>query len=99
MKIVLNERVKKTLKSLSKVDKGRVSGYIDLFSLNGFNIPSKYLKKIDSNLWELRPGDIRVLFGLVGAAAIFVNIFKKKTQKTPKQEIETARNRLKEYQI
>jgi len=30
---------------------------------------------------------------------VIVNIFKKKTKKTPIQEIETARRRLKEYKL
>lgn len=99
MDIVVDERVKKVIKSLSKIDRSRVSGYIDLFSANSFNMTSQYLKKLDNNLWELRPGDIRILFGLVGSNAIFVNIFKKKTQKTPRQEIQTAKSRLRGYQI
>lgn len=99
MDIIIDKRVRKVIKSLSKIDCSRISGYIDLFSVNGFNMTSKYLRKMDNNLWELRPGDIRILFGLVGSNAIFVNIFKKKTQKTPRQEIETAKNRLKGYQI
>lgn len=99
MDIILDVRVKKVIKSLSEVDRSRISGYIDLFSKNGFNMTSKYLKKIDNNLWELRPGDIRILFGLVGSNAIFVNVFKKKTQKTPRQEMQAARSRLKGYQI
>lgn len=98
MEIVLDDRVKKIIKLLSQVERGRVSGYIDLFSVNGFHMTSKYLKKIDNNLWELRPGDIRLLFGLVGSNVIFVNIFKKKTQKTPGKEIQTAKGRLKGYQ-
>lgn len=99
MNITLDDRVNKFLKSLSEEDKGRVSGYIDLFSKNGFNITGKYLKKIENNLWELRPGNIRVLFGLVDLNAVIVSIFKKKTKKTPVQEIETARRRLKEYKL
>lgn len=99
MDIVVDERVKKVIKSLSKIDRSRVSGYIDLFSVNGFNMTSQYLKKLDNNLWELRPGDIKILFGLIGSNAIFVNIFKKKTQKTPRQEMQTSKSRLREYQI
>lgn len=99
MNIIVDERVKKVIKSLSKIERSRVSGYIDLFSVNGFNMTSQYLKKLDNNLWELRPGDIRILFGLVGSNAIFVYVFKKKTQKTPRHEIQTAKNRLKGYQI
>lgn len=99
MEIIIDDRVKRVIKSLSEIDRGRISGYIDLFRVHGFNITSKYLKKIDHNLWELRPGDIRLLFGLVGSNAVFVDIFKKKTQKTPRQELKTAKNRLKGYQI
>lgn len=97
MKITFDRRAEKVLSSLNEVDQGHISGYIDLFTLNGFAMTSKYLKKIDRNLWELRPGSIRVLFGVVGSEAIITNIFKKKTQQTPRKEIKTAKNRLKEY--
>ncbi|MBI3289845.1 type II toxin-antitoxin system RelE/ParE family toxin [Candidatus Microgenomates bacterium] len=97
IKISLDKRADRVLESLSAIDKGRVRGYIKLFKENGFGVPPKYLKKIESNLWELRPGNTRILFGMVGEVAIIVNIFKKKTRKTPLKEIETARNRLKEY--
>lgn len=99
MNISLDDRVKKFLKSLSEEDEGRVTGYIDLFNKNGFRMTGKYLKKIENNLWELRPGNIRVLFGLVDIDAVVVNIFKKKTQKIPIKEIKTARRRLKEHQL
>lgn len=97
MNIALDGRVQKFLNSLPEEDKGRISGYVDSLAKNGFNMTGKYLKKIGNNLWELRPGSIRVLFGLVNSDAVIVNIFRKKTQKTPKQEIELAKKRLKEY--
>lgn len=97
MNVTFDRRAQKVLKSLSELEQGRVSGYIDSFIANGFNMTSQYLKKVDVNLWELRPGNVRVLFGLVGSDAIVVNVFKKKTQKMPRQEIKTAKNRLKEY--
>lgn len=99
MNITIDKRANKVLKSLSEEDKGRISGYINLFGENGFNMPGKYLKKLANNLWELRPGSMRVLFGVIGSEAIIINIFRKKTQKTPKQEINTATRRLKEYQL
>lgn len=97
MNLTFDDRTEKILESLSELERGRVSGYIDLFAENGFSMSGKYLKKLDSNLWELRPGNIRVLFGKVETSIIIVNIFKKKTQKTPKKEINLAKNRLKEY--
>lgn len=99
MKVIVDERVKKFLSTLTEVDQGRVQGYLELFVKNGFSLPGQYLKKIESSLWELRPGDIRLLIGKAGLYFVAVNAFKKKTQKTPRKEIETARKRLKEYQL
>lgn len=99
MNITFDSRAKKSLKHLSNEDQGRITGYIDLLSEHGFNMTSQYLKKLGNNLWELRPGRIRVLFGLVDSEAVIVDIFKKKTQKTPIKEMEIAIKRLKEYQL
>lgn len=99
MNIILDDRVKKVIKNLPEVEKGRVTGYIDQLGKDGFKMTGQYLKKLSNNLWELRPGDIRVLFGLIDSDAVVVNVFKKKTKKTPIKEIKTAKKRLKEYQI
>lgn len=97
MEIIADKRVDKFINSMSDVDRGRVSGYLELFRKNGFALPGKYLKKIAGNLWELRPGNVRLLIGKAGNQMILVHIFIKKSQKTPQKEIKTAINRLKEY--
>lgn len=94
MKVITDKRVKDFLASLSEIDQGRAQGYIELFEENGFRLPSQYLKKLESNLWELRPGSLRLLLGKGGEVMVIVNAFKKKSQKTPKQEIKTAKRRL-----
>lgn len=99
IRVEFDKRAEKVLKSLSEIEQAHISGYIDLFKKNGFSIPGQYLKKLENNLWELRPGKLRVLFGMVRQVAMIVNIFKKKTRKTPLREIETAGRRLKEYQL
>ena len=99
LKVITDKRVKDFLASLSEVDQGRVQGYIELFEENGFRLPSQYLKKLESNLWELRPGNIRLLIGKAESVMVVVNAFKKKSQKTPRQEIKTAKRRLEEYKI
>lgn len=99
MEVITDGRVKEFLESLQETDQARAQGYIELFEQNGFNLPAQYLKKIESNLWELRPGNIRLITGKVGTRMVVVNGFKKKTQKTPKREIKTANNRLKEYKL
>lgn len=99
VRVITDDRVKKFLETLSQSDQARIPGFIELFEQNGFTLPSQYLKKIENNLWELRPGDVRLLFGKAGENFVAVNAFKKKTQKTPQKEIETAKRRLKEYQL
>lgn len=97
MEVITDHRVKEFLESLSEIDQARAQGYIKLFEQNGFILPGKYLKKVKGNIWELRPGNIRLLVGKSGTRMIVVNGFKKKTQKTPIKEINTAKKRLEEY--
>lgn len=99
LKVITDKRVKEFLTSLSEIDQGRAQGYIELFEENGFRLPSQYLKKLENNLWELRPGAIRLLLGKVGSVMIVVNVFRKKSQKTPRKEIKTAKKRLEEYKL
>lgn len=99
MEVITDHRVKEFLESLSETDQGRAQGYIELFEQNGFILPGKYLKKIEGDIWELRPGNIRLLVGKAGTRMIVVNGFKKKTEKTPRKEIDTAKKRLEEYKL
>jgi phage-related protein len=101
MKIELDERLKDSVRSLTKNDKGRILKLISLFGDKGFNLSSNYLKKIDRNLWELRSDRVRLLFGRVNERdlIIFVGVFTKKTQKTPINEIKKAIGRINEYKL
>ncbi|OGY23012.1 MAG: hypothetical protein A2172_03430 [Candidatus Woykebacteria bacterium RBG_13_40_15] len=96
---MVDKRVNQFVETLADTDQGRIVGYFDLFNQYQFTLPGKYLKKLDKNLWELRPGNIRLILGKVKSRIIVVNAFKKKSQKTPKNEIETAKKRLGEYKI
>ena len=67
-------------------------------------IPSEYFKKMEStdDLWEVRvqfgSNIFRILCFLDGAKLIMLtNGFAKKTQKTPKREIDLAEQRKKDY--
>lgn len=99
MQLVVDKRVDRVVEGLPDTDQARIAGYVDLFRQYAFALPSKYLKKIDKNLWELRPGNVRLLLGKAGMQIIIVSCFVKKSQKTPIREIETAKKRLKEYQL
>lgn len=60
-------------------------------------------KSLGDGLWELRsslPGKIaRVIFFIDGPRFIIVHGFIKKSQKTPKEELETAKTRKKHYEV
>jgi len=57
---------------------------------------SKYLKKIAKNVWELRPGNIRLFLTIKGNQGYIVHGIYKKTQKTPKKDLDLAIKRIKE---
>ena len=99
MNEILDKRAEKVIKSLLDEDQARVRGYINLFQEHKFILSGKYLKKLKKNIWELRPGKIRILFGVINDTIFIVHVFKKKTQKTPRREIEIAEKRIKEYTI
>ena len=97
MKIYKDRRVDIYLNKVSKEDHARIIKTINLFSDYGCKLSAKYLKKLNHEIWELRAEKQRVLFGFVKESIIIVNIFYKKTQKTPRREIDVAIKRLKNY--
>ncbi len=97
VKTYLDKRLLKTIQGFSRRDQARIRKTVSLFSEKGFFTDEVYLKKITRRIWELKPGNIRLLFGIVRGSVIFVSIFIKKTQKTPLKEIKLADRRLSEY--
>jgi len=97
MKISVDKRIEKFLYSLSKSEKAKVDKLVGLFAEKGFLLSQVHLKKISKRIWELRPGKLRLLLGIVKEEAIILNAFFKKTAKTPIKEIQTAERRLSDY--
>ncbi|HSX19148.1 MAG TPA: type II toxin-antitoxin system RelE/ParE family toxin [Candidatus Saccharimonadales bacterium] len=98
MQVVYHPEVEDKILFLTDADSARVSKLIDLFLEHKFSLSQLYLKKLTKDIWELRPGKYRLLFGIVSQNVIIVTIFKKQTQKTPMKEIRLALRRLKEYE-
>ena len=72
--------------------------YIELLSKNGNNLPDDVIKHIEDEIWELRPGKNRVLyFFYKDNKYVLLHHFIKKTQKTPKREIERAKREMVDY--
>lgn len=66
--------------------------YIQLLADHGTLLGNNITKHIESNIWELRPGNNRVLFFYMEEDTfVLLHYFRKKTQKTPKREIEKAK--------
>ena len=89
----LNNNSKEKRQKLKKI-----TMYIDLLAEYGLKLTEPYVKKIDKEIWELRPLRDRILFtSWCNNKFILLSIFIKKTQKTPKNEIEKAKRLLEDY--
>ena len=70
----------------------KITNYLTLLSEYGLSLGAPYIKHIDNNLWELRPSRNRILFATyTNNKFIILSIFLKKTEKTPRREIEKAK--------
>lgn len=82
----------------SRIKFNKITAYINMLSKYGINIGTQYIKHINKEIWELRPIKDRILFAYwKDSTFVLLNIFMKKTQKTPKTEIEKARRLLKDF--
>ena len=82
----------------SRIKLKKIDEYIKALSINGTYLPEKYAKHLEGEIWELRPINDRILFaGWVDGAFVLLHSFVKKTQKTPKREIEQAKRELADF--
>lgn len=100
-----NSELEEYLKSLrasnnkeDRVKLNKIRMYINLLAEYGLELKEPYIKKINKEIWELRPLRNRILFvSWVNNKFILLNYFIKKTQKTPKIEIEKAMRLYQDY--
>ena len=71
---------------------------IELLKNYGTTFPGNTMKHLQGEIWELRPGVNRVLFFYYqNNTFVLLHMFRKKTQKTPKQELEKAMKEINDY--
>ena len=92
-----NEPVRDFLKALSPEDKKSVGADIMAVEML-WPIGYPMVRKLDTDLWEVRTGIsdkriCRVMFTINGNAMILLHAFVKKTQKTPKEDMELGKKR------
>lgn len=82
----------------SRIKLKKIDMYIKLLEKYGLSLNETYIKKIDKEIWELRPLRDRILFASYSNNKfILLSVFMKQTQKTPKLEILKARRLLEDY--
>ena len=95
-----NEPVREWLKDLNAEDRRRVGEDIATAEF-GWPVGMPLCRSLGQGLYEIR-SDIsdrriaRVIFAVIGAQMVLLHGFVKKTQKTPKPDLDLARKRLKE---
>lgn len=90
-------RAKATNKS-ARIEYNQMIMYIELLKQNGTNNNANITKKLNDDLWELRPGNNRILYYThINGKFVLLHCFRKKTQKTPEREIEKAKREIKDY--
>lgn len=83
---------------ISAYNINKIMLYIELLQNNGTRLPDNITKHIDDGIWELRPGNNRIFyFFFQNNTFILLHHFRKKTQKTPRMEIEKAKSERSDY--
>nr|WP_065753989.1 type II toxin-antitoxin system RelE/ParE family toxin [Bradyrhizobium paxllaeri] len=99
---ILNESVAAEIASLPSDMQARFLRLAERISLAGLeSLSEPHVKHLEGKLWELRltgrDGIARALYvTAIGRRVVIVRAFAKKTQKTPRSEIELALQRAKE---
>lgn len=71
---------------------------IQLLQDNGTHLNENITKHLEDGIWELRPGNNRVFyFFFQNDVFVLLHHFRKKSQKTPRREIEKAKNERADY--
>ena len=82
----------------ARINKNKIFTYIKALQEYGTRVGSPIVKHITGDLWELRPLSNRIFFFYWKENKfVLLHHFIKKTQKTPKKEIETAIRNMKDW--
>ena len=82
----------------SRIKLNKINDYVKFLRAEGKGAGEPYVKHLDGEIWELRPIKDRILFAAWdGKHFILLHHFVKKTQTTPRREIEQAERNLTDY--
>ncbi len=94
--------VKDWISTLNTKTKVKIFRHLELLEEFGLDLKEPYVKYLEDKLYEVRVKDqlgiYRIIyFANTGKKFVLLHGFIKKTQKTPKKELELAKQRMKEY--
>lgn len=91
-------RIKSSSSKDARIQYNQICFYIELLAKNGTNLPTNITKHIDDGIWELRPGNNRIFYFYHNKGHyVLLHHFRKKTQKTPKREVDRAKANRDDY--
>lgn len=93
-------RKKKDTNKDARIQYEQAVSYIQLLSDNGTRgLPKNIAEHLDDGIWELRPGNNRVFFFFFDddGSYILLHQFRKKSQKTPPNELKKAKKERTDY--
>ena len=91
-------RIKAATNKDARIQHEQASLYIELLQQNGTHLNENITKHLEDGIWELRPGNNRVFyFFFQDDVFVLLHQFRKKSQKTPKREIEKAKRERDDY--
>ena len=91
-------RIKAATNKDARIQHKQASLYIELLQQNGTHLNENITKHLEDGIWELRPGNNRVFyFFFQDDVFVLLHQFRKKSQKTPKREIEKAKRERYDY--
>ena len=91
-------RIKAATSKDARIQHKQASLYIELLQQNGTRLNENITKHLEDGIWELRPGNNRVFyFYFQENTFVLLHQFRKKSQKTPKREIEKAKAERDDY--
>jgi len=93
----INELVARNDKD-SRIKLQKIRDYIRYLQMQGKRAGEPYIKHVDGEIWELRPTNDRIFFAAWDRGCfVLLHHIVKKTQKTPRKEIEKAKRNLSDF--
>lgn len=76
----------------NRIKLNKIRDYMKILESKGTRAGEPFVKHLEGEIWELRPLRDRILFAAwINDSFVLLSHFVKKTQKTPKKEIERAK--------